>query len=143
MPQIIDFLRVNADPGVVCHVLQLCRDQHLAEKNFDVSQIRIKVVNPEKAKITTPLQQIKKKTNVESTELTVKLASTGGMGCELCTIVFDAAKFLVKNDVDDKKVLMFVEKNLCARLGKYNETCTEYLYAEGESIIQFLEDEIV
>jgi len=50
VPQIINLLRDNADPGVVCHVLQLCKDQHLQLQNFEVPQIRIKVVDPKKAK---------------------------------------------------------------------------------------------
>ncbi len=105
-----------------------------------MSQIKIKIVNPQKAKIVTPLQPSQ---NEKAIKLANKLAATEGMGCEMCTIIFSAAKFLVKNEVDDKKVLLFVEKNLCSRLGDYNETCTEYLQTEGEMIIQFVEDEIV
>jgi len=141
LPQIINFLRDNADPGVVCHALQLCRDEHLEEKKFDVSQIRIKIVNPEKAVIKTPLQP-KTQLSKAGAELAVKLSNTNGMGCEICTIIFDAAKFLVKNEVDNKRVLQFVEKNLCGRLGEYNETCTAYLQTDGEQIIEFIENEI-
>jgi len=139
LPQIINLLRDNADPGVICHVLHLCLDQHLEQQKFDVSQIKIKIVNPEKVKIKTPLQPIQ---NQKGVELAGKLTATEGMGCEICTIVLNAAKYLVENKVDHEKELKFIEKNLCSRLGDYNQTCTEYLETEGETIIKFLEDEI-
>lgn len=118
-PQIFNFLRDNCDPGVICHAIQMCDDKFLE-----------------------PKKQIKKEIKLGSTELSTKMKSTGGMACEICSIVFQTAKFLVKNEVDEKKVIQFVDKNLCNRLGSFNETCSMYVEKEGESIIEILEDDI-
>lgn len=137
LPELINFLRDNADPGVICRVIQLCHDKILEEKKFDLSQVKIKVVNEDQAIIKTPLQP-----KMESTELVKKMTKTNGMGCEMCNLIINAAKYLVKNDVDNKKVLMFIEQNLCKKLGKYSETCIEYVSSEGEKIIELIEGEI-
>lgn len=89
----------------------------------------------------TPLEH-KKQINLGSTELSTKMKSTGGMGCEICTIILDASRFLIKNEVDEKKIVQFIDKNLCHRLGSYNQTCSEYVEKEGASIIEILEDDI-
>jgi len=133
LSQIFNVLRDNADPGVICHAIQLCKDSHLEEKKFDVSQIKIKIWNKDKVVIKTPLSH---------PETALKMSGTKGMGCEVCTIVFDAAKFLVKDEVDNEKVLKFIEQNLCKRLGSYSKTCADYVAVDGEQIIQFLEDEL-
>lgn len=133
LPQIFNFLRDNADPGVVCHVIQMCKDSQLEEipeQKFDWSKVNIKVVNSKSAIIRTPLQQTK------------SMLETNGMACEMCNLVVEAARYLVKNDIDNKAVLQFVEKNLCVRLGEYSSSCVDYLQTEGEKILGFLEDEV-
>jgi len=140
LPEIFNFLRDNADPGVVCHVIQMCKDSNLEEvepKKFDWSKVQIKLIDSEKTVIKTPLQESK------AHELALKLAKTNGMACEMCNMVVEAASFLVKNDVDNKVVLEFIEKNLCARLGEFGSTCVEYIKEMGEKILDNLEDEIV
>lgn len=142
LPELINLLRDNADPGVICRVIQLCHDSHLEEKKFDISQIKIKVLNKDKAIIKTPLQKEAKTVKVMTTELAEKMTKTNGMGCEMCNIIFSVAQYLVKNDVDNKKILLFIENNLCKRLGKYSKTCVEYLEKEGEQVIELIENEI-
>ena len=63
---------------------------------------------------------------------------TSGIGCELCTIVLNAAKYLVENKVEEEKIVNFIESQLCARLGSYNATCVEYVNAEGVLILDLL-----
>lgn len=134
LPEIFNFLRDNADPGVVCHVIQMCKDSQLEEfpeRKIDWSKMSIKVVNSKSAIIKTPLQHGSK-----------SMVETNGMACEMCNLVVEAARYLVKNDIDNKAVLQFVEKNLCVRLGEYSSSCVDYLQNEGEKIISFLEDEV-
>lgn len=61
-----------------------------------------------------------------------------GVGCELCTIVMNAAKYMAQNQQSDQKVLDFIKKQLCTRLGSLNSTCVEYIEQEGLQIIQLL-----
>ncbi len=60
------------------------------------------------------------------------------MTCESCKIVFTNAKLLAKNKAKDKEVLLFVEKNLCGRMGEFNKICTEYLKSISELILTLI-----
>ncbi len=73
-----------------------------------------------------------------SHNLIPQLQKTWGVGCEVCTIVLNAAKYLLENKVEDKKILNFIETQLCARLGEYNTTCWAYVSEEGEIVLDLI-----
>jgi saposin len=100
----------------------------------------VKFVNEEKAVIKTPLQTTP--ALLERLESSPQLQQTSGIGCELCTIVLTAARHLLENKVDDEKILDFVETQLCSRLGKYQNTCVEYVKGEGELILEMLAQQV-
>ena len=113
---------------------------------LNVKQMKFKVLNENEAVIKTPFQQ---KKNADTSALLNKLGShtdhaigqmgaTSGVACELCTIVLNAAKYLIQNKVEETKILDFIESQLCARLGAYNSTCVEYVSAEGAIILELL-----
>ncbi len=81
--------------------------------------------------------------NENAIKLANQLFATDGMTCEVCKIVFTNAKLLAKNKVKDKEVLLFVEKNLCGRLGEFNESCNKYLKTISETILALIEQDIV
>ncbi len=81
--------------------------------------------------------------NEKAINLANQLVATEGMTCEVCKIIFTNAKLLAKNKVKDKKVLLFVEKNLCGRLGEFNESCNKYLKTISETILALIEQDIV
>jgi hypothetical protein len=100
-----------------------------------LKQMTVRVVNPSEASVKTPLQSGK--------FLVEKLREKSmGVACELCTIVVNGAKFMLENKVDKDIIFKFVEKQLCSRLGSMNETCTQYIELEGESILDMLEKDI-
>jgi hypothetical protein len=103
-----------------------------------LGQINLAVLNPSEPGVLThtPLHQASKYAAEKMR------GKTMGVGCELCTIVFNGAKFLFDNKVDQEVILKFVEKELCTRLGAMNETCTQYVELEGETLIRMLEEEI-
>lgn len=159
VPEIILLLRNNVDPGIICRVLKMCDDKYLtptivtpkphliggdevvsedeklkinSELREFLSGVKVRVVNSESALIETPLSPKKSET------LVTKLKASAGVGCELCQIVLSAAKRLIENKVDDKKVIQFIDKELCARLGQYKTACTDYVNLEGEQILDLL-----
>ncbi len=107
------------------------------DKSFSeiFKQAKFKIINEHEAQVKTPLQ--------DSTFRIEKLKQSMGVGCELCTIVMNAAKFLVENKVDNTKIFKFVEKELCGRLGgSLNQTCVDYVEQEGPLILAMLEKSV-
>lgn len=102
--------------------------------------VKVRVVNGDEAIIETPLSTNPKQhlLGTRSETLVMSLKQSVGIGCELCQIVLSAAERLVANKVDDKEVLDFINKELCARLGSYKTACTDYVNLEGEEILQLL-----
>lgn len=160
LPEIYNMLRNNVDPGIICRVLKQCSDAYLEEvtekvgekaktggKNL-IDSISLTVLNDKDVIIKTPLQNDKSSVNSEylfgpkSQNLFDQLKRSSGVACELCTIVMNAAKHMVENKDDNAKVLNFIEKQLCSRLGSLNSTCVEYVEQEGAEIIQLLIDAV-
>jgi saposin len=141
-------VRNNVDPGIICRVLGACKDKFLTAIEQEepktlaqaLKRIKVKFVNEEKAVIKTPLQTTP--ALLERLESSPQLQQTSGIGCELCTIVLTAARHLLENKVDDEKILDFVETQLCSRLGKYQNTCVEYVKGEGELILEMLAQQV-
>ena len=103
-----------------------------------LKQIRITVKDAEGVEVRTPLQLVN-----GGSHLATKLeAKSMGVGCELCELVMNTAKFLLENKVDHHVIFSFVEKELCARLGHLNETCVMYVEEEGEMVLELLEKEV-
>lgn len=106
-----------------------------------LSNMKVRVINADSAIIKTPLQEQAKKQQLlgsKDEELLAELKSTMGVGCELCEIVLTAAKHMVNNKIDDKKVLSFINKELCSRMGTLKQTCNDYVNLEGEQILDML-----
>lgn len=136
-------------------MLKQCSDKYLdsyypsdlkpepRETNDVLKAIKIRVLNEKNAKVSrTPLKADQTQLGLKSEGLVVELKQSMGVGCELCTIVMNAAKYLAINKHSDEKVLLFIEKQLCGRLGSLNNTCVEYVQEEGAEIIKFLLQEI-
>jgi saposin len=111
---------------------------------FILKQAKFKVLNENEAIIKTPLQQqntkkaLLAKLGSRAPNSITQLKKTWGVGCELCTIVLNAAKYLLENKMEDEKILSFIETQLCARLGEYNQTCVAYVREEGEIVFDML-----
>ena len=106
-----------------------------------LKQAKFKVLNEDEAIIRTPLteqRELISKLGTKTNNLISQMKMTSGIGCELCTIVLNAAKYLIENKVEEEKILDFIEGQLCARLGTYNSTCVEYVKAEGVLILDLL-----
>lgn len=105
--------------------------------------VKVKVLNSADAIIETPLT--KKQPHLLGSKdevLVATLKQSMGVGCELCQIVMSAAKHLIENKVDDQKVLAFIDKQLCSRLGAYKTACSDYLNLEGEQILKLLRNAV-
>lgn len=71
-----------------------------------VSSISWRLVNPTEAVVETPFN--KAKNNNYDTNAVGNIKKSMGVACELCDIVFSAAKKLVENKVNDQEVLYFI-----------------------------------
>lgn len=156
--EIYIMVRNNIDPGIICRVLGACKDMFLTPVEAEtmkvendeqkeiytklaqaLKHIKVQVVNEKEAIIKTPLQKTALLNRLTSSP---QLQQTSGIGCELCTIVLTAARNLLENKVDDEEILNFVETQLCSRLGKYQNTCVEYVKGEGELILEMLAHQV-
>jgi hypothetical protein len=100
-----------------------------------LKQMTLTIVNPSEASIRTPLHDAK--------FMVERLRQKSmGVACELCTLVVNGAKLMLENKVNKEVIFKFVEKELCSRLGSMNETCTQYVEMEGETILDMLEKDI-
>jgi len=143
--EIFNLVRNNIDAGIICRVLKLCKDSYLEPTSGQnandllndlkpIKNIKIKVINEDQAEIKTPFRP----TGFNAEEAISKMKKTMGVGCELCTIVLNAAKYMAENKVQNEKILGFIEAQLCSRLGSLNSTCVDYVKAEGEQLIDLL-----
>ncbi|CAF0924419.1 unnamed protein product [Brachionus calyciflorus] len=153
LPEIYNMLRNNMDPGIICRVLKQCSDANLElisektpqkEKKSLLDSFTFTVLNEKDVIIKTPLSQKDQNVQTEylfgpkSDNLIDEMKRSSGVGCELCTIVMHAAKYLIQNKNDNTKVLNFIEKQLCYRMGSLKETCVQYVEQEGAEIINLL-----
>lgn len=149
LPEIYNMLRNNMDPGIICRVLKQCSDASLelisepANEAINlINSISLTVLNSNDVEVKTPIQTIQVNnellSNEKSNSKVGELKRTMGIGCELCTIVMHAAKYMVETKTDSRKVLNFIEHQLCGRLGTLKTTCIEYVEQEGAEIIELL-----
>ncbi|RNA12359.1 proactivator polypeptide-like [Brachionus plicatilis] len=146
LPEIYNMLRNNMDPGIICRVLKQCSDASLelvSEPTINlIDSISFTVLNDKDVVVKSPIQTVQVNSELlsgqKSNSLVGELERTMGVGCELCTIVMNAAKYMIETKTDSKKVLNFIEHQLCGRLGTLNNTCVEYVEQEGAEIIELL-----
>lgn len=148
-------------PTVICKLLKVCEDKFIDDgakpSQADLEQIesipkilkeaKVRLVDSDETKLTkTDSLDNKVKIRVVSDESKARSdklrEETMGVGCELCQIVFHAAKYLLENKVDHQRIFKFVEKELCYRLGNMNQTCVDYIEQEGELLLHLIEKQV-
>jgi len=69
LPEIFNIVRNNVDPGLICRVLDVCRDKDLQteEKSLtkewtpiDISKVKVKIINENEAMIKGPASSVDK-----------------------------------------------------------------------------------
>lgn len=129
--------------SAICKALRSCDASYLEtevmKKPSWWSQVKINIVDGDQAIIKTPWT-VKKPTCTK--KLVKELQSLGGIACETCTIVFNAAKYMLQNKNADEKVLKYISIELCPRLGDYNATCYQYIETEGVQLLKLVADSV-
>jgi hypothetical protein len=142
-------LSKSVDKSVICKVLGSCQMKYLqAEQKVQHKQsvwdkVEIELIDNKDSSIvrkplTTQQTQQYHSLSLKGWQLVTQLESLNGIACETCQIVFNTAKYLIENKVNQQEIISFVQKELCARLGDYKMTCDDYLIKEGSELIELI-----